>query len=331
MIEAGQQLLHYRLIEKIGEGGMGVVWKALDTTLGREVAIKVLPAKVAFDGERLARFEREAKLLASLHHPNIASIFGFETTPDCTFLVMELVEGEDLAALLRNGAVSVDEAMDIARQIAEGLEEAHEKGIVHRDLKPANVNRTPDGKVKVLDFGLAKAFAGQTAGEEAMASAPTMTAGLTEIGTSLGTPAYMSPEQARGKDVDRRADVWAFGCVLYEMLTGKRCFTGNTATDVLANIVTQEPDWNILPPDLPRRVKELLQQTLEKDPRQRLRDMGDIGLVIEKAGTDIDTPSPPVVSDRKSSRPYIWGLILVLLAATAVGVITRPWASPIGA
>ncbi|MGB5296369.1 MAG: protein kinase [Thermoanaerobaculia bacterium] len=327
MIEAGQQLLHYRLIEKIGEGGMGVVWKALDTTLGREVAIKVLPAKVAFDGERLARFEREAKLLASLHHPNIASIFGFETTPDCTFLVMELVEGEDLAALLRNGAVSVDEAMDIARQIAEGLEEAHEKGIVHRDLKPANVNRTPDGKVKVLDFGLAKAFAGQTAGEEAMDSAPTMTAGLTEIGTSLGTPAYMSPEQARGKDVDRRADVWAFGCVLYEMLTGKRCFTGNTATDVLANIVTQEPDWNILPPDLPRRVKELLQQTLEKDPRQRLRDMGDIGLVIEKAGTDIDTPSPPVVSDRKSSRPYIWGLILVLLAATAVGVITRPWAS----
>ncbi|MDX2344341.1 MAG: protein kinase [Acidimicrobiia bacterium] len=303
---------------------MGVVWKAKDTTLDRDVAIKFLPPAFATDSGRMARFEREAKLLASLHHPNIASIFGFETTPDCNFLVMELVEGEDLADMLRNGAVSVDEAMDIARQIAVGLGEAHEKGIVHRDLKPANVKRTPDGKVKVLDFGLARAYAGKAADEEG-ASAPTMTAAMTQAGTVLGTAAYMSPEQARGKDVDRRADVWAFGCVLYEMLTGKRCFTGDTATDVMANIVTKEPDWSLLPPDLPRRVKELLQQTLAKDPRQRLRDLGDIGLVIEKAGAGTAAPSQPVVSGRKGSRAYIWGAMFVLLAAIVVGAITWPW------
>jgi len=305
---------------------MGVVWKAKDTTLDREVAIKFLPQAFATDSGRMARFEREAKLLASLHHPNIASIFGFETTADGTFLVMELVEGEDLAAVLQNGAISVDEAMEIARQIADGLEEAHEKGIVHRDLKPANVKRTPDGKVKVLDFGLARDYTGQTAGEETVSSAPTMTVAMTQEGIVLGTAAYMSPEQARGKAVDRRADVWAFGCVLYEMLTGKRCFTGDTATDILANIVTQEPDWNLLPPDLPRRVVDLLQQTLEKDPRKRLRDMGDIGLVIEKAGTDIAARSPTVASGRKNSRPYIWAVLLVLLTAIAVVVITRPWA-----
>jgi serine/threonine-protein kinase len=285
---------------------MGEVFRAHDTKLGRDVALKILPPEFAVDADRLARFEREAKLLASLHHPNIASIFGFETTPECTFLVMELVEGEDLAALLRNGALSVDEAVDIARQIAMGLEDAHEKGVVHRDLKPANVKRTPDGKVKVLDFGLARAYAGQTADEETKSSAPTKLADMTQMGTVLGTAAYMSPEQARGKDVDRRADVWAFGCVLYEMLTGTRCFTGDTATDVLANIVAKEPDWSFLPPNLPGRLKELLQQSLEKDPRQRLRDMGDIGLLIDKAGADIIAQSPPVISGRQGSRPYIW-------------------------
>jgi serine/threonine protein kinase/Tol biopolymer transport system component len=325
--QPGQQFLHYSLIEKIGEGGMGVVWKAKDTKLDRQVAIKFLPQAFATDSGRMARFEREAKLLASLHHPNIASIFGFETAPESTFLVMELVEGEDLAALLRNGALPVEEALDIARQIAEGLDKAHEKGIVHRDLKPANVKLTPDGTVKVLDFGLARAYAGQTAVEESLSSAPTMTAPISQAGVVLGTAAYMSPEQARGKHVDRRADVWAFGCVLYEMLTGKRCFGGDTATDVLANIVTKEPDWNPLPPALPRRVKELLQQALEKDPRQRLRDMGDIGLVIEKAGTDAVAPSPQVVTARRSSRPYIWGAMLVILAAIVVGAITWPWTS----
>jgi len=324
-MESGQLLAHYRVEEQIGKGGMGEVFRAQDTKLGREVALKILPREFAADSHRMARFEREAKLLASLNHPNIASIFGFETTPEGTFLVMELVEGEDLAAMLSTGAISVDKAMDIALQIAGGLEEAHEKGIVHRDLKPANVKLTPAGKVKVLDFGLARAYAGQTAGEEEVASAQTMTAAMTQVGTVLGTAAYMSPEQARGLEVDRRADVWAFGCVLYEMLTGTRCFPGETSTDILANIVTQEPDWDLLPPDLPPRIMGLLQQTLEKDPRQRLRDMGDIGLVIEKAGGDIPAPSLPVMPRRKSTRPYLWGVLLVLLAAIVAGAITRPW------
>ena len=304
---------------------MGVVWKARDTKLDREVAIKFLPQAFAADTDRMARFQREAKLLASLHHPNIASIFGFETTADGSFLVMELVEGEDLAAVLGNGAVPVDEAVDIARQIAEGLAEAHEKGIVHRDLKPANVKRMPDGKVKVLDFGLARAYADPPEGEESATSAPTMTAAMTRAGAILGTAAYMSPEQARGKKIDRRADVWAFGCVLYEMLTGMRCFSGDTATDVLANIVTQEPDWNALPPDLPYRVRELLQHTLEKDPRRRPRDMGDIGLVIEKSGVDVATPALPFESGRKSPRLFFWGALFALSAAVVIGLITRPW------
>ena len=304
---------------------MGEVWRALDTKLEREIALKVLPDAFARDPARIARFEREAKLLASLHHPNIASIFGLETTTDFTFLIMELVEGEDLAALLRNGAMSVEKAVDIARQIAEGLAEAHEKGIVHRDLKPANVLCTHDGKVKVLDFGLARAYAVQPAGEEAVSNAPTMTAALTQVGAVLGTAAYMSPEQARGKDVDRRTDVWAFGCVLYEMLTRKRCFTGDTTTDVLANIVNKEPDWNALPSNLPHRVKELLQQTLAKDSRQRLRDMSDIGLVIEKAGAGVAGPSLQGATAPKSSRPYIWGVLLVLLATIAIAAIATPW------
>ncbi len=303
---------------------MGVVWKARDTKLDREVAIKFLPQAFAADTDRMARFQREAKLLASLHHPNIASIFGFETTADGSFLVMELVEGEDLAAVLGNGAVPVDEAVDIARQIAEGLAEAHEKGIVHRDLKPANVKRMPDGKVKVLDFGLARAYADPPEGEESATSAPTMTAAMTRAGAILGTAAYMSPEQARGKKIDRRADVWAFGCVLYEMLTGMRCFSGDTATDVLANIVTQEPDWNALPPDLPFRVRELLQHTLEKDPRRRPRDMGDIGLVIEKSGVDVATPALPFESGRKSPRLFFWGALFALSAAVVIGLITGP-------
>ncbi len=325
MMESGQMLAHYRVENKIGKGGMGEVYRAHDTKLGRDVALKILPPEFARDGERLARFEREAKLLASFHHPNIAAIFGFETTPECTFLVMELVEGEDLAALLRNGAVSVDEALDIARQIAEGLAEAHDKGIVHRDLKPANVKRTPDGKVKVLDFGLARAYTGQIVGEEVVSTSPTEVGANTDVGIVLGTAVYMSPEQSRGKEVDRRTDVWAFGCVLYEMLTGARCFSGDTATDILANIVTVEPDWNLLPSGLPRRIKELLQQTLEKDPRRRLRDMGDIGLVIDMARTDVTVPSPSVDTGRKSRPPYFWVVLTVLLAAVVVGLITRPW------
>jgi serine/threonine protein kinase len=234
---------------------------------------------------------------------------------------MELVSGENLDERLGRGRLSVEEAIEIAVQIAEALEAAHESGIVHRDLKPANIKLSSRGKVKILDFGLAKAL--DASEPTVLEDAHTVGANLTQAGVILGTAAYMSPEQARGMDVDRRADVWAFGCVLYEMLTGNRCFTGETATDVLASIVTNEPDWNSLPSELPRRVRELLQQTLAKDPRQRLRDMGDIRLLIEKAEAGVDALSQPVVSDRKSSRPYLWGTML--LAVIVVGVITKPW------
>ncbi|MCB1183462.1 protein kinase [bacterium] len=280
-MERGTRLAHYEVGEKIGRGGMGEVYRARDTKLGREVALKLLPPEFAADGERLARFEREAKVLASLHHPNIASIFGFENVAGTIFLVMEFVDGEDLAEVLRKGPLPVDEAVDVARQIAEGLEEAHEKGIVHRDLKPANVKRTPDGKVKVLDFGLARAFAGQSSGEEVISSAPTMTAAMTQVGTVLGTAAYMSPEQARGREVDRRADIWAFGVILFEMLTGKQTFVGETASDTLAGILKSDPEWSALPPKLPFQVERVLRRCLEKDPRQRLRDIGEARVRLE--------------------------------------------------
>jgi serine/threonine protein kinase len=324
----GKTLAHYEITDLIGKGGMGEVFRARDTKLRRDVALKILPGALCKDPDRIARFRREAHALASLHHPNVASIFGFEEIGDDRFLVMELVEGEDLAQRLLRGRIPVGEAMDIARQIAEGLGEAHEKGIIHRDLKPANIKCCPDGRVKVLDFGLARAQVGQTTGEENVPNAPTVAAPLTQLGTVMGTAAYMSPEQARGADLDRRTDVWAFGCVLYEMLTGKQCFTGDSTTDVLASIVTNEPDWDSLPPDLPHRLEELLHQTLEKDQRQRLRDMGDIGLVIKKSGANTGALPSPVVSGRKSSRPIIRGAVFVLLAAIMVGAIARPWTAP---
>jgi len=268
----------------------------------------------------MARFEREAKVLASLHHPNIASIFGFETSEECTFLVMELVEGEDLAAELRQGHLPVDEAVEIARQIAEGLEEAHEKGIVHRDLKPANVKRTPDGKVKVLDFGLAQVFAGQTAGEEEVSSAMTMTAAMTQVGTIMGTAAYMSPEQARGKEVDRRADIWAFGVILFEMLTGKQLFLGETASDTLAGILKSEPEWDQLPDGLPFQVERVLRRCLEKDPRQRLRDIGEARVRLEDPEAESGIFSGPIAAvpdtggGGRLSRIVPWGLLAMSLA-----------------
>ena len=236
----GRTLSHYRLVEQLGEGGMGVVWRATDTTLGRDVAIKVLPEAVANDPERMARFEREARLLASLNHPNIAGIYGVGADEGVRFLAMELVAGDELAARIAQGPVPVVEALQLARQIAEALEAAHEKGVVHRDLKPANVKVTPDGTVKVLDFGLAKAIVGETAASGPTSSPtilPTMTSAGAAVGMILGTAAYMSPEQARGKAVDRRADIWAFGCVLFECLTGQRAFMGETLSDTLAKIL----------------------------------------------------------------------------------------------
>src|ERR1700720_4067394 len=250
----GTKLGSYEVVAPIGAGGMGEVYQAHDSKLGRDVAIKVLPSAFVHDPERLARFQREAKMLAALNHPNIATIHGLEQSNGTSYLVMELVSGETLAERVkRDGVVPVEEALAIAKQIAEALEAAHEKGIIHRDLKPANVKLTPEGKVKVLDFGLAKAFAGDTSTED-MSNSPTLSMAATMQGVILGTAAYMSPEQARGKAVDKRTDIWAFGCVLFELLTGKAAFQGEDVTDILAAVVKTEPDWTTLPAATPTSV-----------------------------------------------------------------------------
>ena len=283
----GQTLSHYRITSALGAGGMGEVYRATDTNLHRDVAIKVLPPEVAQDPERLGRFRREAHLLAALNHPNIAAIYGLEEADGKPFLALELVEGEDLKERLARGAIPLDEALEIAKQIAEALEEAHGKGIVHRDLKPANVKLTPDGKVKVLDFGLAKAWAGDASGvnsgSAALSQSPTLAHTGTIAGVILGTAAYMSPEQARGKPVDKRADVWSFGVLLWEMLTGRSLFAGDTVTDVIAAVVTKEPDLDALPAHTPRAVRRLLSRCLRKDPRTRLPDIGAARLELQEA------------------------------------------------
>jgi serine/threonine protein kinase/tetratricopeptide (TPR) repeat protein len=276
----GQLLGSYKIVSLLGVGGMGEVYRAHDIKLGRDVAIKVLPAAFVDDLERLARFQREARMLAALNHPNIATIHGLEQSGGLHYLVMELVEGETLAERISRGALPVGEALEVAEQIAEALEAAHERGVIHRDLKPANINLTPEGRVKVLDFGLAKAFAGE-GGD--LSNAPTLTALGTEEGRILGTPAYMSPEQARGKPVDKRTDIWAFGCVLCELLTAQRPFRGETPTDTVAAILTQEPDWQALPTGVPPRIRELLQRCLQKEPQRRLRDFGDARIEIDAA------------------------------------------------
>src|SRR6202521_4764769 len=284
-LSAGAKLGSYEVVSAIGAGGMGEVYQAHDTKLGRDVAIKVLPEAFAHDAERLSRFQREARLLASLNHPNIATIHGLEDSNGTSYLVMELVPGETLAQRIkREGAVPVGEALTIAKQIAEALEAAHEKSIIHRDLKPANVKLTPEGKVKVLDFGLAKAFADDTSTED-MGNSPTLSMAVTMQGVILGTAAYMSPEQARGKAVDKRTDIWAFGCVLYELLTGKPAFHGEDVTDILAAVVRAEPDWQALPVATPLKVRDLVRHSLQKDKRLRLRDAGDAQIEIQEALT----------------------------------------------
>ena len=284
----GVRLGPYQVVALLGAGGMGEVYRATDTRLGRDVALKLLPPEFAADPDRLARFEREAKLLASLQHPNVATLFGLEEADGQRVLAMELVPGEDLAERLKRGPIPVEDAIAVARQIAEALEEAHEHGIVHRDLKPANVKLTPDGKVKVLDFGLAKAWSldpgeAPSGSRAALSQSPTLAHTGTAAGIILGTAAYMSPEQARGKPVDRRADIWAFGVVLFEMLSGRRLFDGETVTDVLAAVVTREPDFASLPAATPAGVRQLLQRCLRKDPKRRLRDIGDARIALEEA------------------------------------------------
>ena len=308
---------------------MGEVYRAHDTVLDRDVALKILPSEFAADAHRLARFQREAKVLASLNHPNIAAIHGFEHTPECTFLVMELVEGEDLSMILARGALPVDEAVGISLQIAAGLEEAHEKGVIHRDLKPANVKRAPDGRVKVLDFGLARIFSGQAAVQRHISNAPTLTAPVTDAGTIMGTAAYMSPEQARGKEVDRRADIWAFGVVLFEMLTGRRPFAGETTSDTLAGILNSEPDWDSLPRGLPHQVDCVLRRCLSKDPLRRLRDIGEAKVRLESPEAESGVFTGPLTAAKGkaslSRRLLPWSLLGACLTAAAWLTWGRIW------
>jgi eukaryotic-like serine/threonine-protein kinase len=301
----GKTLGHYRVGEQLGRGGMGEVYIADDLNLNRKVALKFLPDAFATDPERMARFEREAKLLASLNHTNIAAIYGLEQAEGKRFLVLELVEGETLAQRISKGALPLEEALAICRQIAEGLEAAHEKGVIHRDLKPANVMITEGEKVKILDFGLAKALSDETQSVDSSQS-PTLTEAMTRPGVILGTAAYMSPEQAKGKRVDKRADIWAFGCILYECLTGNRAFEGETVTETLAAVLTKEPEWE----KVPAKAHPLLRRCLEKDPKNRLRDIGDTYALLEAA---------PETAPAEKNRSWIgWTVAAVFVIAFAV-------------
>jgi serine/threonine protein kinase/WD40 repeat protein len=324
----GRRLGVYQIEARIGAGGMGEVYRARDTKLGRDVAIKVLPPEFTRSADRRARFEREARLLASLNHPHIAQVYGFEESEETAALVMELVPGETLDAIIQARGLTSAHALAIARQICDALEAAHEKGIVHRDLKPANIKMTPEGVVKVLDFGLAKASGGEfvSAGHP-----PTMTSGATKEGVILGTATYMSPEQARGQPVDKRTDIWAFGCVLYEMLTGRRAFAGDSLTDTLAHVIEREPDWSALPETTPEVVRRLVERCLRKDLRQRLRDIADARIEIDDAMAAPTAPagSQPAVGDQRvRSRSRRWASIssiATIVLASAAGITWRLW------
>jgi serine/threonine protein kinase len=305
---------------------MGEVYRARDTRLKREVAIKVLPDTFSTDRDRVVRFQREAELLATLNHPNIAHIHGLEESSGSMALVLELVDGPTLADRIARGAVPLNEVLSIARQLAEALDAAHERGIVHRDLKPANVKLTPDGVVKVLDFGLAKSTS-DDAGTPDLSQSPTITAHATRAGVILGTAAYMSPEQARGLYVDKRADIWAFGCVLYELLTGQRAMSGNTVTDILAAVLTSEPDWSLVPATTPPRVVALLRRCLVKDPRDRLRDIGDARFELQESGTEAASgASSPARSPVR--RTLVPALVLAGVAVAVLGYSLWPRSSP---
>jgi serine/threonine protein kinase len=311
----GKTIAHYEITSLLGKGGMGEVYQAKDTKLGRDVAIKVLPDEFASDADRVARFQREAKLLASLNHPNIASIHGLEESENIHFLVMELVEGNTLADLIKTGPIPVEEALKLALQIAEALEAAHEKGVIHRDLKPANIKVTPEGKVKILDFGLAKAFA-EDQGEMKPLDSPTISAAATQKGVILGTAAYMSPEQARGKPVDKRTDIWAFGCVLYEMLTSRVAFQGEDVSEILASVIKGDMKLDLLPANLHPRVREAIVRCLKKDLNKRYLDIRDAQYEIEQVLSD---PGGIFVQPVTTAEPRInWRTVLPLFAAALV-------------
>jgi serine/threonine protein kinase len=320
-LSTGARLGSYEIVSPLGVGGMGEVWRARDTKLGREVALKILPALFAADPERLARFRQEARLLASLNHPHIGAIYGLEESNGVDALILELVDGPTLADRIAQAPLPLDEALAIARQIADALEAAHEQGIVHRDLKPSNIKLRPDGTVKVLDFGLAKALepAGSTTRDPR--ESPTLTALATQLGVIVGTAAYMAPEQARGRLVDKRADVWAFGVVLYEMLTGRRAFEGEDVSDTLAFVLTREPDWSALPASTPTGIRRLLRRSLEKESRKRLADIRDARLELDDGGADAPAPSPPHATSRRER--VMWASLAAALALTAAAATMR--------
>src|SRR6516165_7374317 len=314
----GKRVAHYQVESELGAGGMGEVYRATDTRLGRSVALKILPDIFARDEERVARFEREARVLASLNHPNIAVLHGFERADGKQFLVMELVEGQTLAERIARGPIPLEEALRIAHQMTQGLEAAHEKGIVHRDLKPANVKMTHDGKVKLLDFGLAKAITATTDQRDVLSS-PTLTAGATNAGVILGTAAYMSPEQAKGLETDARTDIFAFGGVLFEMLTGRRSFPGDSVTESIASVIAREPEWTTLPSGANPRLKDLLHRCLEKDPKRRWQAIGDVRVEIEMILSD---PHGLQAAAAAATAPLWRRAIPVVLAAILGTIVT---------
>jgi eukaryotic-like serine/threonine-protein kinase len=327
-LAAGTRLGAYEIISALGAGGMGEVYRAHDTNLKRAVAIKVLPQSVATDAERLARFQREAEVLASLNHPNIAGIYGLERSDGTTALVMELVEGPTLADRIARGRLPVDEALPVAKQIAEALEAAHEQGIIHRDLKPANIKVRPDGTVKVLDFGLAKVLEPPHLAMDG-AQSPTITspAMMTSVGVLLGTAAYMSPEQAKGREADRRSDIWAFGTVLYEMLSGKRAFIGDDVSDTLTAVLRDDPDWSALPANAPARIRQAMRVCLQRDPKQRAQAIGDVRLALEGAfETTVPQATASVAAPlwRRFGALTAGALVVASITGAMVWVATRP-------
>src|SRR5687767_2394883 len=307
----GTRIGGYEIVALVGAGGMGEVYRARDARLGRDVAIKVVSPEIAADADGLMRFDREARMLASLNHPNIAAIYGVEDSAGFPALILEFVDGDTLADRIARGSIPVADAVSYARQVAEALDTAHEAGIVHRDLKPGNIKITEDGRVKVLDFGLAKAIAAAIAPDPAIdpAHSPTVTVHGTRGGVILGTAAYMSPEQARGKPIDKRTDIWAFGCVLYEMLTGRRPFDGETTSDVIAAIIERHPDMSKLPATVPAHVRRVIERCLEKDPKHRARDIADVR-------AELEVVAPPAAAEKRP--PVVW--VAALAAATAFAI-----------